>query len=181
MTLEQSHGKARTTLTRATDLRVPETVEKPSDERGAHGHFAAGNRTALGARFKATLRKSLGTKASAGEVAIVYRDAMRVFAHTMRAMASSDAPVRTLVVLHARHVALNGYFTAKAESAGLDTEHGLKLLEVADRQSQRAERVLVTALDVARICAETHVKAGPNAYELAVAQIEVEKRAKHAP
>jgi hypothetical protein len=80
---------------------------------------------------------------------VVARDARRVFAHLMRSMPSDAPPVRVLAVVHARHAALNAYFTAKAEEAGLDTDRGLKLLEVADRQSQRAERVLVTCLDVA--------------------------------
>lgn len=157
--IEKSHGKARPTLVRAAELRRVDADTKPSDNRGAHGHFAAGNRTGLAARFKATLKKSLGTKASPGELAIVTRDAMRVFSHVLRSMPSDAAPVRVLVTLHARHVALNAYFTAKAEAAGLDTEQGLALLAVADRQSQRAERVLVTALDAARVCA-TKPKAG---------------------
>lgn len=151
--IERSHEKARPTLPRASDLASPVTDGKPTDARGSHGHFTAGNRSALGARFKATLRKSLGNKASDGDVLTVYRDAQRVFAHTIRSLPSDAAPVRTLVVLHARHVALHGFFTAKAETAGLETELGQKLLVIADRQSQRAERVLVTALDVARVCA----------------------------
>jgi hypothetical protein len=160
MTAEQSYGKARTIMTRSSDLRpLLETVEKRSDGRDANGRFAPGTRAALGARFKATIRKSLG-KRGEGDAEVVYRDAQRVFAHTMRSMPSDEAPVRTLVVLHARHVALHGYFTAKAEVAGLDTEEGARLLEIADRQSQRAERVLVTALDAARVCAARR-KDGP--------------------
>lgn len=159
MTIEKSHGKARPTLVRSAELRPINADVKPSEGRDASGRFAKGNRNGYGARFKATLRKSLGTRASEGEVLTVYRDALRVCAHTMRAMPSDAAPVRTLVVLHARHVALNAYFTAKAEAAGLDTEEGERLLQIADRQSQRAERVLVTALDTARVCA-TKTKPG---------------------
>lgn len=62
--------------------------------------------------------------------------------------------MRTLVGLHARHVALAAYYTALASAAGLGTEEGRKLQEAADKQSQRAERLLVTALDAARVCAE---------------------------
>lgn len=147
--IEQSHGKARPTLPRASDLSTIQTDGKPVTGRGPDGRFAPGNGSAIGARFVHTIRKCLGTKASDGEAKVVARDARRVFAHLMRSLPSDAPPVRVLAAVHARHAALNAYFTAKAESAGLDTEKGLKLLEVADRQSQRAERVLVTCLDVA--------------------------------
>jgi hypothetical protein len=149
MTIEQSHGKARPALPRASDLPTIEADEKPSRERAAHGHFAAGNRTGLGARFTHTIKKALGTKASSGEAKVVARDARRVFSHLIRSMPSDAPPVRVLAAMHARHVALNAFYTTKAEAAGLDTPEGMKLLEIADRQSQRAERVLVTCLDVA--------------------------------
>lgn len=154
MTIEKSHGKARPALVRSSDLRASgDTASKPTAERDAHGHFAAGNRSAVAARFTATVKKALGSKAAAGEARIVTRDAKRVMSHILRALPSDAAPVRVLVAIHARHVALHGYYTAKAEEAGLDTNRGLELLAVADRQSQRAERVLVTATDIARTCA----------------------------
>ena len=144
----------RPALVRSSDLRpAPETEAKPTAARDAHGHFAPGNRTAVAARFTHTVKKALGSKTSTGEARIVTRDARRVMSHILGALASDAAPVRVLVAIHARHVALNAFFTAKAEEAGLDTPEGMKLLEVADRQSQRAERVLVTAQDVARTCA----------------------------
>ncbi len=150
---ERSHGKARPSLVRASDLRPAEPDANRTGERDARGQFAAGNRTGALARFQATVKKSLGSGGTDSETGIIARDARRVFANVMRALASDAAPVRVLVAIHARHVALHGYYTAKAEAAGLETTQGLKLLEVADRQSQRAERVLVTAQDVARTCA----------------------------
>lgn len=153
MTFERSHNKVRPMLVRASDLQPGQPADKPTTGRSDHGHFAAGNRLGVAARFMATVKKALGNKNSPGETRIVYRDARRVMAHVLRAMPSNAAPVRVLVAIHARHVALHGYFTAKAEAAGLDTPEGLKLLEVADRQSQRAERVLVSAQDMARVCA----------------------------
>ncbi len=151
MTFERSHGKARPTLPRASDLTASEADKKPREGRTPGGHFAAGNRLGIGARWKATLKKALGDRAAAGEAGIVAADASRVMLHVLRALPSDAAPVRVMVAIHARHVALNAYFTAKAEAAGLDTEEGRKLLEVADRQSQRAERVLVTVHDLARV------------------------------
>lgn len=149
MTIEQSHGKARTVLPRASDLQPVDPDAKPSEGRDAHGHFAAGNRNGLAARFTHTIKKALGSKTSTGEALVVVRDARRVFSHLMRSMPSDSAPVRVLAAMHSRHTALHAFYTAKAEAAGLETPEGLKLLEVADRQSQRAERVLVTCIDVA--------------------------------
>jgi hypothetical protein len=153
--MERSKDKMRPSLTRASDLRPVETVDKPTDARTPDGRFAAGNRTALAARFTATIKKSLGTKAATGEALIVARDARRLFGHTLAALPSDAAPVRALLAIYSRHAALHAYYTVKAEAAGLDTEHGLALLAVADRQSQRAERVLVTVHDLARVHAQS--------------------------
>lgn len=162
MTIERSHGKARPTLPRASDLTPPEAARNPTAGRGAAGRFAAGNRIGLGARWKATLKKALGTSGE-GEAGIVTADAQRVMTHVLRSLPSDAAPVRVLVGIHARHVALHAYFTSKAEAAGLDTPAGMRLLDCADRQSQRAERVLVTAHDLARVHASREAElAGPH-------------------
>ncbi|HEY1692259.1 MAG TPA: hypothetical protein VGG39_08855 [Polyangiaceae bacterium] len=165
MPIEQSHGKVRPTLPRASDLSpVIETAEKPTAGRTPDGRFAAGNRSALAARFTHTIRKALGTKAASGEALIVARDARRVFGQVLAALPSDAAPVRAILAIYARHQALHAYYTVKAEASGLDTEQGLALLAVADRQSQRAERVLVTVHDLASIHArarrETPVDVG---------------------
>ncbi len=156
MTIERSHGKARPMLPRASDLSpVVETVGKPTGGRTPDGRFAAGNRSARAARFTHTIRKALGTKEAEGDALIVARDARRVFGQVLASLPSDAAPVRALLAIYARHQALHAFFTVKAESAGLDTEAGLALLVVADRQSQRAERVLVTCHDLA----DTHATA----------------------
>ncbi len=154
MTFERSHSKARPTLTRASDLRPVESDAKPTDLRRADGRFAPGNRLSVGARFTATIRKALGSKEATGAALIVSRDARRVFGHVLAALPSDAAPVRALLAIYARHTALHAFYTLRAEALGLDTPEGLKLLEVADRQSQRAERVLVTCHDLARVHAE---------------------------
>lgn len=151
MAFERSHGKARPALVRGSDLRPADSDAKPTDARGPGGRFAAGNRASVGARFTATIKKSLGTKAATGEALIVARDARRLFGHTLASLPSDAPPVRALLAIYSRHAALHAYFTLKAEALGLDTEAGLALLAVADRQSQRAERVLVTVHDLARV------------------------------
>jgi hypothetical protein len=155
MTIEQSHGKARPCLPRASDLTPSETDTKPTGGRGDHGHFAAGNRTGIAARFTHTIRKSLGTAEAKGETLVVARDARRVFGHVLAALPSDAAPVRALLAVYARHQALHAYYSNKAEALGLDTVEGREALAIADRQSQRAERVLVTCHDLARVHADT--------------------------
>jgi hypothetical protein len=73
-------------------------------------------------------------------------------------------------------MALHGFFTAKAEQKGLDSAEGLKLLEVAARESQRAERTLVTVHDLARIHAQKS-RAAVNPHE-ALFRIAAEEEAK---
>jgi hypothetical protein len=162
VTIETSHGKARPGLVRASDLPTVESARKPSDGRGSDGRFAPGNRLSVGAGFKRTAKKLLGTGTGSDEERVVRRDAWRVFVATMATMPTDAAPVRSLVSLHARHVALAAVYTAKAAEAGLGTATSLRLQEAADRQSQRAERVLVTALDVA-------VKLAPKSRQTSVA------------
>jgi hypothetical protein len=170
--VERSKNKMRPSLVRASDLRPQETEPKPTEARDAHGHFTAGNRTAAGAGFTHAIRKSLGSKAATGEALIVARDARRLFGHTLASLQSDAAPVRALLAIYSRHAALHAFFTLKAESLGLDTPEGLRMLDVADRQSQRAERTLVTLHDLARIHAEP--RKGRSWADEARAQIEKE-------
>lgn len=158
MTFERSHSKARPTLPRASDLRAGTSARKPTDGRDAAGRFVPGNRVSVGAGFKRTAKKLLGSGTGSTEEHILRRDAWRVFTATMRTMPVDAPPVRSLVGLHSRHIALAAMYGAKASAAGLDTPEGMRLQEAADRQSQRAERVLVTALDVARVVADQEAK-----------------------
>jgi hypothetical protein len=149
--MERTKGKMRPSLPRASDLQPTEAGAKPTAGRNEHGHFAKGNPIGIASRFTHTIRKALGAKTAPGEALIVARDSRRVFGHVLAALPSDAPPVRALLAIYARHQALHAYYTLKAEAAGLDKPEGLKLLEVADRQSQRAERVLVTCHDLARI------------------------------
>jgi len=156
VTLEKSHGKARPTLPRASDLPEidpTELEEKLSIPRGVHGHVLPGAKLAVGARFAHTVKKSMGGQTTKVN-RIITRDAKQTFANILPVMASDVAPVRSLLAVASRHCALNAYFTARAEEAGLDSTLGLQYLEIADRQSQRYERVLVTCHDLARIHAQ---------------------------
>jgi hypothetical protein len=180
VSIRRSHGKARPELPRARDLEASDAVGTPPLGRTPGGHFAAGNRLGIGNRWKNTVRKALGNRAAAGEVGIVAGDAQRVMANVLRSLPSDAAPVRVLVAVHARHVALNAYYTRLAEAAGLATPEGLKLLEVADRQSQRAERTLVTCHDLARIHAQQSPRSDGAWEQAALARLHARQRGEPA-
>jgi hypothetical protein len=146
---ERSKGKMRPSLVRSSDLVTVETEANPTDGRGPDGRFAPGNRVSVGSGCRRTQKKLLGPHAGREDERLVRRDAFRVFTQTMLSMPSDAPPVRSLVSLHSRHVALAAYYGALASAAGLASDAGMTLQAVADRQSQRAERVLVTAIDVA--------------------------------
>jgi hypothetical protein len=148
MTIERSHGKARPTLPRASDLPAIETARDPSDGRGPGGRFAPGNRISIRQGEKAAVRKLLGRGATDGDVAIVARDSLRLFNGAMRDLPTDGQLVRCLGALYSRHASVSAYFNAKADEAGLASDAAQKLLDVALRHGQRAERLAVTMLDV---------------------------------
>lgn len=59
MTIEQSHGKARPTLPRLSDVN-PGTVPERAGERDDGGRFAVGNAAARGRGWKRAVRGLLG-------------------------------------------------------------------------------------------------------------------------
>lgn len=155
MTIERSHGKARPTLPRSSDAQaVEDTDGKPTEARGPHGHFGRGNRTALGSGLIHASKKLTGNRDATGDGGLVTRDARLLLSHILRSFPSNAAPVRILAAVAARHFALNGFYVARAEQAGLDTAEGIRFVELAARESQRAERTLISAQDMSRVCAK---------------------------
>jgi len=148
VTIERSHGKARPTLPRSGELRPVEAGEKPTEGRDAGGHFAAGNRHGLGARWKATIRRIIGRGATSEQADSVARQAFRLYCALLRELPSDGPSVRTLAALEARHPALAAFETDRAAELGFETEAGQAALERATKHGQRAERLAVTALDV---------------------------------
>jgi len=114
MAIEQSHGKARPALTRASDLQTTESAAKPTEGRTPDGRFMAGNRASLGARFTATIKKSLGTKGRDG------RTGARRLAFPFR------CSLRAFSVRPSRRLSRTGYVGAKGVGEGrAETEAGL--------------------------------------------------------
>jgi hypothetical protein len=147
VTIEVNKGKARPRLPRSRDLSAVPRPRDPSEGRDEHGHFSRGNRARVGRGEVRVIGKLLG--ATENQAAIVARDAVRIQRAVMRDMPSDAALVRSLASLLGRHLAIVAYASAKADSLGLDTPDAQKWLEVALRHGARAERLSVTALDIA--------------------------------
>lgn len=149
MTIEQSHGKARPTLPRSSDLQPVKTVRDPSAGRGPGGRFSAGNRIAVSAGEKHAISKLLGRPVGDEETMMVARDARRLFNGFLRELPDDGQNVRDLVARRARHAAVEAYLCAKAAEAGLTTKEGQLLDDRAMKHGQRAERLAVTSIDIA--------------------------------
>jgi hypothetical protein len=149
MTIEQSHGKARPTLPRSSDLPKIETVRDPSEGRAEAGRFAPGNQHARGHGWKTALKKMLGREVATEEAAAVANDAWKIFCANVREMPSDGSMVRGLLMRKARHEALSAFWEHRAAEVGLATDEGVKAQAEALKHGQRAERLAVTAIDIA--------------------------------
>lgn len=151
MTLETSHGKLRTVLPRSSDIADAGTVPDRPRSRDAKGRATAGNDLARHRGMKQAVRRLLGGKDAPpdSDVAKVTADATRLFLRHLAELPSDSASVRTLVGLCARHAALSAFYTCKADAAGLETERGIALAELASKHGVRVERLSVTAWDIA--------------------------------
>lgn len=140
MTIERSHGSARPTLPRSSDL--------VSLERSNRGTFLPGNGVARDTGWRRTVSKMLGADATTAAGRSVAGDAARLFTAALRDMPSDGSAVRVLLGSWASHAALQGHFTRRATSLGIETPEALAAAEIASKHGIRAERLIVTALDV---------------------------------
>ncbi len=160
MTIETSHGKARPTLPRSSDLQaVPAPVGEPSASRDAAGRFAPGNVVGRGKGWKRAIARLLGRDVSDPVAVAVAHDAWTIFAACIRELPHDGPIVRGLVAQKARHDALAGFWAARAVEVGLTTDEGITAQTQATLHGQRAERLTVTALDVATKLAATRPRA----------------------
>jgi hypothetical protein len=148
MTTEMCRDKARTTLPRASDLACVAVRERDAwrDERG---RLLPGNQLGRGRGWLMAVRRMVG-RAEGDDVAVaVANDAWRLFCASMREMPSDGPTVRSLVAMRCRHEALAAFWCARSAELGLATPEGIQAQEQATKHGQRAERLCVTALDVA--------------------------------
>ncbi|MBX3209082.1 MAG: hypothetical protein KF764_28880 [Labilithrix sp.] len=93
------------------------------------------------------------------ETAAVTRAATAAYRATLAEMPHDGSTVRGLVAMAARHTALYGFHTGEAERLGLGTPEGVAASQEATKHGQRAERILVTALDISTRLAEREAAA----------------------
>jgi hypothetical protein len=151
MTIEKSHGKARPTLPRSSDLvAVPDTVDDRIRNHAGDGRFPVGNSASRGRGWKRAISKMLGRGVDDLDAVAraVSEDAWRLFIQTMRELPSDGAMVRARVTSMVRHQALEAFWGARAV-AQLGTPEGDLADDRASAHGQRAERLSVTALDIA--------------------------------
>lgn len=150
MPVRTEHGKARPQTPRLKDQ--PPTFSEPTptrhQPRDRGGRFASG--PGLGRRgLPAPLKRALGTEA--GSLAEqTYRDTLLTFKTLLAELPASDSPaVQALIASQARALVLSAHYATAAVNAGLATPEGLRLLDASTKLDARAERLAVTARDVA--------------------------------
>lgn len=148
MTAEHSHGKARPTLPRSRSLAEVPSAPQRHGERDAHGRFATGNKVATGKGWKSILAKQLGRDLQ-GEAEPLAREALVLYRGLLAELPHDGAQVRQLVAARARSAVLSGRYALRAAELGLDSEAGQRVLELSMKLDARAERLAVTALDIA--------------------------------
>ena len=152
MAIEHSHGKARPTLPRASDLQAVPVTDAARERYGSrdnHGRFATGNVVGRGRGWKMVFARLLGRAIDDPVAQQVADDAWRSYCAAIRELPSDGAIVRGLAALKGRHEALAAYWSAQAAGLGLATDPGIRAQDQATKHGQRVERLTVTLLDIA--------------------------------
>lgn len=160
MAIVNEHGKARPQPPRSKNLPATLTAGEPNRGRLPNGRFAPGNGVATERGIKALLKRQLGKHADDAEVQGLYRETRIQFLAELGRMPSNAPQVQRDLCARARWSALSARYASAAAAVGLDTEEGQKLLELALKLDARAERLGVTALDIAERLAKAAPKQG---------------------
>lgn len=158
-TLEPSHQKTRVMRPRPTDIAdTVGTAERRHRNHGSDGRFQRANDAARARRSKSAITKATAKRAAAAELAhvegaqptdadLVAHDAMALYGDARRHDLDHDGPmVRAPAFTWSYNTALAAYYHEAARSAGLATERGMALVELAHRCEARAERAEAMAL-----------------------------------
>jgi hypothetical protein len=165
--MERTKGKLRPSLPRSSDLAVVRAVGEPLGNRDARGRFASGNEIGRGRGWRNLIRKSLGTEASTPLVERLVRETLVLHAGFMRELPFQGLQVNAPTAARAKWVAISAHVVNRALELGIETDKGRELLELALRLDQRAERLAVTALDMATrlAAAKPARRQGPSIWE----------------
>jgi hypothetical protein len=155
-TIEPSHGKARLTAPRPSDLGSVDAGDERQRNHRADGTFAPGNRAAYNRSAKraltaplraarARLRDVVGGEGRPVADALL-NDAMAVYGSARVELGKSSVFVLAPLASFATESVLAQHFTKLAAEAGFDTERGGQLLELAHRCETQAQRAMTAAL-----------------------------------
>jgi len=113
------------------------------------GRFTAGNTAPEGRRLKSIIRRHLGKDAVGDAVEVLFSETKDMFRALVRAVGSDAPQVQDTLARRARWGVLSAHYALRAVELGLETPQGQACLELALKLDQRAERLDVTALDLA--------------------------------
>jgi hypothetical protein len=137
------------------DLAPGERTGERDRNQDAKGRFVAGNDAPKGRAVKRLIRRYLGEGAASSEqVAALTSDTLTLFKAFKRTLGCSAPQVQDTVARRARWGVLSAWYALHAAELGLGTEEGMAALEMALKLDARAERLDVTALDLAKRLAE---------------------------
>jgi hypothetical protein len=161
-TVERSHDGDRTTRARPTALpNGPTAEERRRSNHRADGRFAAKNDAAknrsakqmVSGRERSALameiQKSVGSAVPDTERSRLLGEVVRLYKHTLAELPAHGAIVFASAMAFARETVVASALFAAATEAGVTTDRGLQLLEVAQRAEKRAEQASVHAFAIA--------------------------------
>jgi hypothetical protein len=155
-TIEESHGKPRLTNARLTDIETVETAGERLEDHDAKGRFTHRNRAAADSSAKRALTQPLraarqrlrealeGVEPSAADALLA--PAMSVYQSASRELASRSIFVTSALVSFAVNGVLESHYITRAAEAGLETELGMQLIELAHSCSKQAKQAMTAAL-----------------------------------
>jgi hypothetical protein len=145
-------GQPRTESPRAKDLPLClvqtayQTAGERTDGRDEQGRAAPGNRLAIGAGFKAQIRRSLGDPDDPA-IGHLVREAVKMYNALLRDLPYDGPQVRPLVAAQTRHAVLGTHYANGAARVGLETAEGMALADKAAHHDGLAARLSTTAFD----------------------------------
>lgn len=141
--IERQHGQQRLQGQRARELKPP-----PGPARSApNGKRARPNRPAFRSLF-AEVRAAAASE-GVGDAAVLARRAMSLYRAAAKEHHTTSLTARTHLLGWALQSAVAQHLTLRAGGAGLDTEHGLRLIERAGKCQGRASQAWVAAVSAA--------------------------------
>lgn len=147
MALRFEKGKRRPQPARLKD--VAKRSANGTVNHNPDGTFTTKNRAAVNRGTKAAIKRQLGSGATSEAVERLYSDTKVIFLALSRAVGSSAPQVQDTLARRARWGVLSAHYALRAAELGLETDAGQACLELALKLDARAERLDVTALDLA--------------------------------